>query len=789
MNDSEPRINCVMDGLKISIEYFLNEFENIDYFKSDSFNTSSSRINSGIAKYNLLGQINFTSVNLFTSQLMLRFDSMASDLNNSRMTCSINGLAINSMYAPSATLACLKACELTKERIAYISVMRINFGKDTREILFSLSEEIFVSWSPAFHLSVLQLYEDIANVHSRLYFLKSSYTSKSYVSFKNYNLGLKLDGKIVLGVILTNTNDTLRLETEYFTLSCHNGNQFNCKCEHISIFINTVLTCNVENLLVSYLSESKNPLDRKAFKHIEKSKNNAIEVLINKVALTFPYEFNFAEYFNEKFITIVKWLRIHHSNGKVPKYMQEDSKTLMPDFIVKIQEILIELGDDPFEIRLNDNYDLIEDEHNEIETRWTKLMKRIEEIRRKRIISDAQIKELTTSFEIQNAKIYIERSKKIKENQSRTQLFIIKAEDFLIHLISDTSYNAYNKMVKLLKCIDNSSPFPDDLKFSTIWCRQTYCCISQCIVSLRDFPRPMINAKNICFKGILLGAEQEASARAKRTCYIDMGPGFEPFSIERSMTTLKFYHDITSKIEKIVYTHGACWEPILQQVNLSFEKIFRPSTDPSPSLTWWDKMRFLFHGSLNLTANQISIVFHASLDPYNSTELIEIAFLNANTKLVTGKINVQSDLDVFVHTASKYDECRFIHLPDINITFDLNWDCSGNRNDHHSVMQCAADKLPEYSCNQVHDSYRAFRSRHLNLSASIEANDCISEIPSILVYNSTLRWLENKMHMITGFPRLTRRGKLYNNIKPRKMPFTRLFRSIHFMIDLKKLEV
>lgn len=533
-------------------------------------------------------------------------------------------------------------------------------------------------------------------------------------------------------------------------------------------------------------------MDRKSFKLIEKEKNSAVEVSINKISLVFPYEFNFAEYFNEKFITIIKWLRIRHSKGRIPKYMQNDSNTpLLPDFIIKIKNILIELGDDPFEIRLNDNYDLLQDEHHEIDTRWTKLMKRIEEIRRNRIISNVQIDELTTSFDLQNAKIYIERSRKIKSNQTRTQLFVIKAEDFIIHLISDTSYNTYDKMVNLLKSIDSSSPFPDDLKFSTIWCKHTYCNIGLCVVSLRDFPRPMVNAKNICFKGILMGAEQEANARAKRTCYIDMGQNFDKFTIERSMTTLKFYHDITSNIEKLVYTHGACWEPILQQVNLSFEKIFRPSSDPSPSLTWWDKMRFLFHGSLNLTGDQISIVFHASLDPYNATELIEIAFLNANIQLITEKISVNSDLDVFVHTASKYDECRFIHLPDIYITFILNWDCSGNRNDHHSIMQCAADKLPEYSCNQVHDSYRAFRSHHLNLSASIETKDCITEntIPSILVYNSTLRWLENKMHMITGFPRLTRRGKLYNNTKPRKMPFTRLFKSIRLTFYLKKLEV
>ena len=84
---------------------------------------------------------------------------------------------------------------------------------------------------------------------------------------------------------------------------------------------------------------------------------------------------------------------------------------------------------------------------------------------------------------------------------------------------------------------------------------------------------------------------------------------------------------------------------------------------------------------------------------------------------------------------------------------------------------------------------------NLNVSASLETKEIFSgiaeqtDIPNVLTYNSTLRWLENKMFMIAGIPRLTRRGKLFGNVKPRKQPFGRVFKSIRVTIYLHKFKV
>lgn len=72
-----------------------------------------------------------------------------------------------------------------------------------------------------------------------------------------------------------------------------------------------------------------------------------------------------------------------------------------------------------------------------------------------------------------------------------------------------------------------------------------------------------------------------------------------------------------------------------------------------------------------------------------------------NFSMFTGKIIFEGDLNIYVRTASKYDDCRMLHLPSVRLTFKLNWICLGDANDHHAIIPCAPDKLPEYSSNQV----------------------------------------------------------------------------------------
>ena len=149
-------------------------------------------------------------------------------------------------------------------------------------------------------------------------------------------------------------------------------------------------------------------------------------------------------------------------------------------------------------------------------------------------------------------------------------------------------------------------------------------------------------------------------------------------------------------------------------------------------------------------------------------------------------------LDVSVRTASKYDDFHLLHIPGVSLTVKLEWSCLANPLDHHHVTPCAPDKIPEYSINQEHDSYRAFRSKHLNISISMEtkgARGGRQDRPRMDIFSSTLRWFENLKFIISGASRPIRRGAVFSNKRPKKPHLSRHFKRVGLSVSLHQFQV
>ena len=142
---------------------------------------------------------------------------------------------------------------------------------------------------------------------------------------------------------------------------------------------------------------------------------------------------------------------------------------------------------------------------------------------------------------------------------------------------------------------------------------------------------------------------------------------------------------------------------------------------------------------------------HTTLDPYNTTEEVELTFNNLNSDWTNGQFKILADeMNLFVRTASKYDDCQLMHVPNVVLLIKLDWLCLGNPNDHHSIMPCAREKLPEYSHNVEHDSYRAFRSQNVNVHLNIETRRKALGRPRLEMFSSTIRWMESLKWLFSG---------------------------------------
>ncbi|ERL90639.1 hypothetical protein D910_07986 [Dendroctonus ponderosae] len=482
---------------------------------------------------------------------------------------------------------------------------------------------------------------------------------------------------------------------------------------------------------------------------------------IDAFKAVFPHEHNYAEAVQNQFLSIVKWLKIIHKDTL-------RTKTCPPDWFVKVKDFLFEMSDDPFEIKLRDNFELLEDEFSESLKRQKVLKEKIAELLKTHLHMPAgKVEELYATLKKRNADIYIQRSKLMYQAApQRTRLFAwnmtniecsVMMENYDVVHISE-----YLLLINLMISLDKDSPLPDvDLEFSTSFCRDIILGCEEWKFQLRDFPQPLLEIKKIYLFGKLGVAEQVAPKRATRTVMVDLGDSFEPFEVERGMQPLKFYYDLNCEIESFSYAFGPCWEPVIAQCNLSFNQISAPSRDPSPPLPFWDKMRLLMHGRLTMLVQKMQVLLHASLDPYNTTE--EMA-------LTWEKIVFKGDLNIFVRTASKYDDVQLLKLPNLNLILGFHWVCLADPNDHHNVIYCAPDKIPEYSSNQVHDSFRAFRSQSLNMSIVLETvpgSDQFNNCPILLLYGSTLRWIESlklilsehSLTLVTTDDGLTHRAK------------------------------
>ncbi|XP_063972266.1 protein hobbit isoform X1 [Diachasmimorpha longicaudata] len=666
----------------------------------------------------------------------------------------------------------------------FLSIRKCKGAVTSEAINISVNASSLV-WSPNLHLRLLQLWRESSSF--RNVFSISSSAEADGMRRTKRTIDFLATGGITITVDIDAQNHYVEVFSE--ELRCCNG-------EWTSSFLKGSLDMvdiiALEGLEFVRLQESEEVrLERQNNEDFELDWNETWAMTIDSAKACFPYEHCFAETIQNKLFSLKKWLKEIHSSGSTKH------EKLPCDLVIKIKEWVFEVSDDPFEIRLRDNYELLEDEYKESLKRQAMLDAKVKELCRAHLLlPQGKVEELYASLSKKNAEIYVQRWRQMQRTgPARTRLFAWTMQDLEIIALADPVINGTANATAAIAEMDSESPWPEDgIEFGILWVRGIAVKCTEWKLQLRDFPQPLLLVEGLSIWGKLAGAEMLAPPRARRTVRIRVGAPWEDIVVERGMTSLKYYHDLNWDIDNFRYAFGPCWEPVIAQYNLSFEKILHPSRDPSPPLPFWDKMRLALHGRLTLCVKQLTVLLHASLDPYNTTEEMELTWSGLELDWTLGKIIIKGDLDVYVRTASKYDDCRLLHLPNIRLSIKLAWVCLGDPRDHHAAVPCAPDRLPEYSSNQEHDSFRAFRSQNINVSLSLETRPTgsptvVTPAPTAVLYGSTLRWFENLKFILSGATRPTRKGPLFGNVRPRKKQLSRHYKKVRLTLAFHQFHV
>ena len=525
--------------------------------------------------------------------------------------------------------------------------------------------------------------------------------------------------------------------------------------------------------------------------------------------IAFPHQTNVHNLFSNEFLGVYKWLKILHNQSGT------DWEKIHPDILIFLKQVCVEFQDDPFEVQLRDNFELLEDEFKESKKREKCLNNRIDELKRTHfMLPSLKIEELFKNLKKKNADIYVQRAKSLKSNiNKRTRLLSLNLSSMELCMFSDKSMSGKEKIMRFIHSVDSESPWIEDLDFVSAFYKWLRFECKKASIMLRDFPQSFAEANNVLLWGRAVFADQLPMERATREQIIDQGKPYYPnFVLKRSLMSYKLYHDIAMDMKYAAFAHGPCWEATLAQFSITLNYVTGQSQDPSPRLAWWDKYRYLFHGRFLCHISTLKLLLHTTLDPYNTTEEVELSLSDATIDWTNdGLLTCRANLDLFVRTASKYDDCHLLHVPNLVLTFKFDWLCIGNPKDHHSVMLCSKEKVPEYyGHREGHDSWRSFRSKNVNLRLTLETKTSSGQKYSVgsetltghhrfsssshdrarlEMFSSTLRWLESLKWLFSGASRPIRRGNLFSNPQDPKQSFFRHFRSINCSCSLYQMQI
>ena len=177
--------------------------------------------------------------------------------------------------------------------------------------------------------------------------------------------------------------------------------------------------------------------------------NKCIHFSAHEFSFTEPYEFKFHSVFFDEFMGTWRWIK--------SKYLSKKKKDgiLSKDIWIKIDHFKMELSDDPFEVKLRDNYELKKDEYIESARRQKVLEEKIAGFRKQNLVfPNEKYDQLLRNLKKRNAELYIQRSRRLTEKYpARTRLLEWEMDTLEVMALADNSMHGKSNVINHLQVI------------------------------------------------------------------------------------------------------------------------------------------------------------------------------------------------------------------------------------------------------------------------------------------------------------------------------------------------
>lgn len=362
---------------------------------------------------------------------------------------------------------------------ANIKTIRLEFFKQRKaphlpQINVYIVNDTEAMWNSNLHMHIVTLARDFNEFHNK--FMEPT---TQIVEILDCDNPVKLSKPIIIevfaeGTIVAGFKTSDRHSMQVFLQNCYVSRKdrfvISVECIFINIDENHIFT--IKDIDVqSMKSVDVLRSERQNYETFKLASNRAWITVIGEFKGIFPHDHDFADAIQNEFNSIFKWLKMVHNVQKKP--FTADSP-LPSDMIIQVKEFLLELSDDPFEVKLRDNYVLLVDEYHESLKRKQRLDQKIREKCSERLLLPAgMLEELYANLIRMNSEIYVQRSKKINEaGPPRTRLFAWILTDLQIMAMADPSIHGKENVTAMMREIDAESPWPEEgLDFITLWCR------------------------------------------------------------------------------------------------------------------------------------------------------------------------------------------------------------------------------------------------------------------------------------------------------------------------------